>query len=159
MWDISILARLVLALILGGLIGLERETGGKPAGMRTHALVCLGSALFMIISISSPDFFPGTRTVDPGRIAAGVVTGVGFLGAGTILRAGGSVRGLTTAASIWAVAAIGLAVGVRYYMTAAVATALALVILHLPDAVMRWVRSAGGRRRRRESERDNVEDR
>jgi len=144
-WDTSILCRLLLAALLGGLIGFERETGGKPAGMRTHALVCLGSALFMIISVSSPEFASGTRTVDPGRIAAGVVTGVGFLGAGTILRAGGSVRGLTTAASVWTVAAIGLAVGVGYYMTAAVATALSLVILHLPERFIRRVRSAGGR--------------
>lgn len=140
MWDISIVVRLALAAVLGGVIGIERETGGKPAGIRTHALVCLGSALFMLISIKSPEFFPGTKTVDPGRIAAGVVTGVGFLGAGTIIRAGGSVKGLTTAASIWTVAAIGLGVGVGYYATAVVATALALAVLHLPDAVTKWVR-------------------
>ena len=140
MWDISVLARLALAVVLGGLIGLERETEGKPAGMRTHALVCLGSALFMLISIRSPEFFPGAKTVDPGRIAAGVVTGIGFLGAGTILRASGSVKGLTTAASIWAVAAIGLAVGVGYYITAVVATALALGVLHLPEGIARLLR-------------------
>jgi putative Mg2+ transporter-C (MgtC) family protein len=135
MWDLTTLLRLALAVVLGGLIGFERETEGKPAGLRTHALVCLGAALFMLISIQSPEFFPGAKTVDPGRIAAGVVTGIGFLGAGTIMQAKGSVKGLTTAASIWAVAAIGLAIGVGYYITAAVATALALAVLHLPDEI------------------------
>jgi putative Mg2+ transporter-C (MgtC) family protein len=138
MWDIAVPARLALALLLSGLIGFEREAGGKPAGMRTHMLVCMGSTLFMLISMNAPGFFPGATTVDPGRIAAQVVTGVGFLGAGTIIRAGGSVRGLTTAASIWAVSAIGLAVGVGYYMAAVVATALALAVLHLPDVVLGW---------------------
>jgi putative Mg2+ transporter-C (MgtC) family protein len=140
MWDSTVLLRLAMAMALGGLIGLERETEGKPAGLRTHALVCLGSALFMLISVKSPEFFPGAQTVDPGRIAAGVVTGIGFLGAGTIIRAGGDVKGLTTAASIWAVAAIGLAVGVGYYITAAAATVLALAVLHLPDELARLVR-------------------
>ncbi len=133
MWDSTVLLRLVVAVLLGGAIGFEREVGGKPAGLRTHALVCLGATLFMLVSVRSPDFFPGTGPVDPGRIAAQVVTGVGFLGAGTIIRAGGSVRGLTTAASIWAVAAIGLSVGVGYYITAVFCTGLALVVLHLPD--------------------------
>lgn len=138
MWDVAVPVRLALALLLSGLIGFEREAGGKPAGMRTHMLVCMGSTLFMLISMNAPGFFPGASTVDPGRIAAQVVTGVGFLGAGTIIRAGGSVRGLTTAASIWAVSAIGLAVGVGYYMAAVVATGLALVVLHLPDVVLSW---------------------
>lgn len=142
-WDMTILGRLVLAVALGGLIGIERETVGKPAGLRTHALVCLGAALYMLISVKSPDFFPGATTVDPGRIAAGVVTGIGFLGAGTIMRASGSVKGLTTAASIWTVAAIGLAVGVGYYLTAAVAAALALAVLHLPDQISRLFRKGG----------------
>lgn len=143
MSDISILLRLAVAVVLGGVIGLERETEGKPAGLRTHALVCLGSALFMMISIKSPDFFPGAKTVDPGRIAAGVVTGIGFLGAGTILRAGGSVKGLTTAASIWAVAAIGLAVGVGYYLMAMITTGLALAVLHLPEQIAKLLRRGG----------------
>jgi putative Mg2+ transporter-C (MgtC) family protein len=136
MWDATVFLRLVVAVLLGGAIGYEREVGGKPAGLRTHALVCLGATLFMLVSVRSPDFFPGSGPVDPGRIAAQVVTGVGFLGAGTILRAGGSVRGLTTAASIWAVAAIGLAVGVGYYITAVFSTGLALVVLHLPDMIL-----------------------
>jgi putative Mg2+ transporter-C (MgtC) family protein len=136
MWDGTVFLRLVVAILLGGAIGYEREVGGKPAGLRTHALVCLGATLFMLVSVRSPDFFPGAGPVDPGRIAAQVVTGVGFLGAGTILRAGGSVRGLTTAASIWAVAAIGLAVGVGYYITAVFSTGLALIVLHLPDMLL-----------------------
>lgn len=140
MWDAEVPARLVLALLLSGLIGFEREAGGKPAGMRTHMLVGLGSALFMLISIDAPNFFPGVKTVDPGRIAAQVVTGVGFLGAGTIIRAGGSIKGLTTAASIWSVSAIGLAVGAGYYAAAAIATALALAVLHFPDMIMGWTR-------------------
>lgn len=143
MWEASAAIRLVVSVVLGGLIGFEREAEGKPAGMRTHMLVCLGATLFMLISIESPEFFPGAKTVDPGRIAAQVVTGVGFLGAGTILRSGGTVRGLTTAASIWAVAAIGLAVGVGYYATATLATGLALAVLHLPDFIGRRLRSRG----------------
>ena len=144
MWDSSVLLRLFLAIVLGGFIGFEREAEGKPAGIRTHALVCLGATLFMLISIKSPDFFPGAGTVDPGRIAAQVVTGVGFLGAGTIMRSGGAVKGLTTAASIWTVAAIGLAVGVGYYVTAIVSTALALAVLHLPEVLSKRARLGAG---------------
>jgi len=140
MWDAEVIGRLALVLLLSGLIGFEREAGGKPAGMRTHMLVGLGSTLFMLISIDAPNFFPGVETVDPGRIAAQVVTGVGFLGAGTIIRAGGSIKGLTTAASIWSVSAIGLAVGAGYYLAAAAATVLALAVLHLPDMIMGWTR-------------------
>ncbi len=139
MWETSAFVKLVLAVVLGGLIGLERETGHKPAGLRTHMLVCLGAALFTIVSIKSPEFFPGAKTVDPGRIAAQVVTGVGFLGAGTIMRSGGAVKGLTTAASIWSVAAIGLALGAGYYATASGATILALLVLH-GEAMIRRLR-------------------
>lgn len=103
----DIFLKLLVATVLGGLIGLEREAHDRPAGLRTHTLVCLGSAIYMILSMS----FSKDGTADPGRIAAQVATGVGFLGAGTIIRHGNSVRGLTTAASIWAVAAIGLCVG------------------------------------------------
>jgi len=104
---LDMLLKLVLAVVLGGVIGYERETHGRPAGLRTHILVCLGAAIFTIVSIS----FAG-RTSDPSRIASQVVTGIGFLGAGTIIRQGNVVRGLTTAASLWTVAAIGVAVGV-----------------------------------------------
>lgn len=98
--------RLLLAVVLGGLIGLEREAHGRPAGLRTHILVCLGSALFTVISES----YTGHNS-DPSRIASQIVSGIGFLGAGTIIRQGSIVRGLTTAASLWTTAAIGMAAG------------------------------------------------
>lgn len=118
--------RLVLALILGGLVGLERESHNKSAGFRTHILVCLGSALIMLISIYG---FSGIPNRDPFRLAAQVVSGIGFLGAGTILRDGNGVRGLTTAASIWIVSGIGLAVGAGFFLGAAVTTGISFVTL------------------------------
>lgn len=98
--------RLLLGALLGGFIGLDRETHGRPAGLRTHILVALGSTLFTLVSIS----YAGAHS-DPARISAQIVTGVGFLGAGTIMRQGNTIRGLTTAASLWTAAAIGMAVG------------------------------------------------
>lgn len=114
-WDMVL--KLVVSFILGSLIGMERETHGRPAGLRTHTLVCVGSTLFTICSyvIAEPQHITGalqTPPNDPGRLAAQIVTGIGFLGAGTIIHQGSVVRGLTTAASIWAVAAIGVAVGI-----------------------------------------------
>ncbi|MEN6370621.1 MAG: MgtC/SapB family protein [Armatimonadota bacterium] len=103
---ITMVLRLLLAVVLGGLIGLEREAHGRPAGLRTHILVSLGAALFTIISQS----YTGARS-DPSRIASQIVSGIGFLGAGTIIRQGSIIRGLTTAASLWTTAAIGMAVG------------------------------------------------
>jgi putative Mg2+ transporter-C (MgtC) family protein len=118
------LIRILLAFFLGGAIGLEREKKGHIAGLRTHILVCLGSCLIMLTSIYVYEIYQGKAGVDPSRIAAGVVTGIGFLGAGTIIRsARGSegIKGLTTAASIWVSSAIGLAVGCGY-LSGAVAT-------------------------------------
>lgn len=128
-WEI--LARLMLALAFGGLIGLERESHGRPAGFRTHILVALGSTLVMIISVHGfSSFAQGARlNYDPGRLAAQVVSGIGFLGAGTIMREGTTVRGLTTAASLWVVAGIGMAVGTGAYFPAAVTTLLVMVTL------------------------------
>jgi putative Mg2+ transporter-C (MgtC) family protein len=131
-WDESLL-RLALAAALGGLIGVEREIREREAGLRTHMLVALGSALFTIVSAYGFHAFlaSGQSVVraDPTRIAAQIVTGIGFLGAGAIIRQGLSVRGLTTAATLWVVAAIGLAAGAGYYSAAVITTALVLVSL------------------------------
>src|SRR5690606_15906316 len=110
--DMQILLRLGLAAALGGLIGFEREQAQHAAGLRTHIMVCLGSCLMMLLSIYgfSQFVYEGNVRVDPARLAAAVITGIGFLGAGTILHTGKSVTGLTTAASIWVVSAIGLGV-------------------------------------------------
>jgi putative Mg2+ transporter-C (MgtC) family protein len=128
-WDIAL--RLVFAALLGSVIGLERERLSWTAGLRTHMLVSVGSALIMIVSAYA--FTEVLRdehvVLDPSRIAAQVVSGLGFLGAGAILLRGEVIRGLTTAASVWAVAAIGLAVGGGLYVAASVATAIILVIL------------------------------
>ncbi|GAQ25236.1 MgtC/SapB family protein [Tepidanaerobacter syntrophicus] len=121
--------RLVLSLVLGGIIGLERETTNKPAGFRTHILVCMGSAVIMLTSIFIFSQFQGKTNVDPTRIPAQVVSGIGFLGAGTIIREGASVKGLTTAASLWAVSAIGLAIGAGFYYGATLATFMMLLTL------------------------------
>ena len=130
-WEV--LLRLALAAALGAAIGLERELREREAGLRTHLLVSLGSALFTIVSAYGFHSFlaSGASVVraDPTRIAAQIVTGIGFLGAGAIIRQGLSVRGLTTAATLWVVAAIGLAAGAGYYSAAVVATVLVLVSL------------------------------
>jgi putative Mg2+ transporter-C (MgtC) family protein len=136
--EIELAGRIVLAFILGGVIGYERELIRRPAGFRTHMLVCAGSAAFTIASAFA---FPTQGTVrDPTRIAAQIVTGVGFLGAGTIWRAGTSVRGLTTAASIWLVAAVGVLAGSGLYLLAIFSTGLAFFVLYFLKAPRRRVR-------------------
>jgi putative Mg2+ transporter-C (MgtC) family protein len=129
-WEIAL--RLLLAVVLGGMIGFERESHNRPAGFRTHILVCAGSALIMMVSAYG---FTGQIgegfEADPGRIAAGVVTGIGFLGAGTILQHRGSVRGLTTAATIWVVSGVGLAAGIGFYLGAVLTTGFVLISLLL----------------------------
>jgi Uncharacterized membrane protein len=132
--DLSL--RLLVAAGLGLAIGSEREIHGHPAGLRTHMLVALGSALFTVLSI---DGFlgkaPGTALVDPTRIAAQIVSGIGFLGAGAILKDGVIIRGLTTAASLWATSAVGMAAGAGEYVIAAVAAAVILVSLWPINAI------------------------
>src|SRR6185436_16402326 len=123
--DIQMAGRLCLAGLLGGLVGLEREMHSQPAGLRTHMIVSLGACLLMLVSIHMAELSPSKS--DPGRIAAQVVAGVGFLGAGAIMRSGLSVRGLTTAACLWTVAAIGLSVGCGFWRAALVTTFLTLV--------------------------------
>jgi putative Mg2+ transporter-C (MgtC) family protein len=125
----QIIVRLVLAFVLGGLIGFERELHGRAAGLRTHILVSLGSALIMLTSMHMFYLYREVATIDPSRIAAGVITGIGFLGAGTIIRFKASVRGLTTAASLWAVAGIGLAIGSGFYLGAYVTSSMVLLVL------------------------------
>ncbi len=125
--DIVMIARLLLAVVLGILVGVEREIVHKPAGLRTHALVSLGACLFTIISIQHFD-------VDPARIAAGIVAGIGFIGAGSIIAEKGHVQGVTTASSLWCVAAVGLAVGVGAYVLAVVSSALVFGVLWLRKA-------------------------
>lgn len=129
MSNYEMIFKLALACILGGLIGLERESLNRPAGLRTYTLVCVGSTLAMIVSIDIYLLYHHTVQADPGRIAAQVVSGIGFLGAGTIMREGATVRGLTTAAGLWVVACIGLAVGAGLYMPAVVTTLLILFVL------------------------------
>ncbi len=127
----EMLLRLLLALVLGGLVGLEREMKGRAAGFRTQILVCVGSALMMLTGIFLKERQPGLGDLDPTRIAAQVVTGIGFIGAGTILQTRDSVRGLTTAASVWVSCGIGIAAGAGFYSGAVITTLVALVVLFL----------------------------
>lgn len=132
-YELDMFLRLLLAAALGGLIGLERESLNKSAGFRTHTLVCLGSCLIMITSIEMHTVFGSPQIGDPARLAAQVVSGIGFLGAGTIIRSGFGVKGLTTAASLWVVAGIGLAAGAGRFFTSIATTAIVfLVLVYLP---------------------------
>jgi putative Mg2+ transporter-C (MgtC) family protein len=136
---LDIAVRLVASLVVGGLIGLERSYHGRPAGFRTHSLVCLSTSLLMLVTVYETRWFssvvPGHISLDPTRIAQGIMTGIGFLGAGTIIKDGLSVRGLTTAASIWITAAIGILIGIGFYFPALIATILTLGTL----SVFRWI--------------------
>ena len=127
---LNILIRLVLAFLLGGILGFERERKGRSAGLRTHILVCAGSCLIMLVSLYMYDLFRDKTALDPARIAAGVITGIGFLGAGTIIRSAHEVKGLTTAASVWISAAIGLAVGCGFFHGAFITTGIAFITLY-----------------------------
>jgi len=125
---------MAISLVLGTLVGWERQMGRKPAGLRTHTLVCLGSTMFVLTTTHAVEAFDGP-SLDASRIVHGVVTGVGFLGAGSILRQEGYVHGLTTAASVWMVAAIGVSVGVHAYSLAVIGTVFSLIVLE----GYRWV--------------------
>jgi putative Mg2+ transporter-C (MgtC) family protein len=134
-------ARLLLAAVLGAAIGVEREVHEHPAGMRTHLLVAVGCALFTVLSIYGFEVsVPGASQGDPSRLAAQVVTGIGFLGAGAILKYGTSIRGLTTAASLWATAAIGIAAGTGQWILGLVGTGIVLVSLWPLARVARGIR-------------------
>lgn len=128
--ELEMILRLLLAVALGAIIGYQRERAGKQAGLRTHILICVGAALFTVVSIY------GFDTDDAARVAAGVVAGVGFLGAGAIIRGGeGIVAGLTTAATIWAVAAVGVAAGAGLYLVSTAATVLVFGVLFIPHSI------------------------
>jgi putative Mg2+ transporter-C (MgtC) family protein len=126
--DLSIAIKLVIAAALGGVIGIERQIRGKPAGLRTNMLICMGATLFMVISLKMGDVFGGGERT---RIAAQIITGIGFLGAGAVLHSHGFVMGLTTAATIWVVAGVGMAIGAGMYGAAIAATVLAIITLYL----------------------------
>jgi len=145
--ELELIWRLVLATLLGFLIGLERELAGRPAGVRTHALAALGAATFALISVEA---FPGS---DPARVAAGVVTGLGFLGAGMIMKDGGNqgVQGLTTAAGIWAVGAVGLAVGSGLYLLG-VSSAVLVGLLLASERLLNSAERLERRRQKRSKE-------
>lgn len=127
--------RLFLGFVIGGLIGLDREYHKQPAGLRTHILICVGATLLMLLSIYVPQTFKNFANGDPGRIAAQVVSGIGFLGAGAILKLGIDVKGLTTAASIWVVAGIGLAIGAGFYHGAIIGSMIILFSLTALDLI------------------------
>jgi len=126
---LDLLAKLTLAVVLGGAIGLEREVKAKPAGLRTNILICVGAVLLTDVSIRIGLVDGGPRVGDPARLAAQIVSGIGFLGAGTIMQGGGMVTGLTSAATIWVVAALGIAIGAGLYVEAAGAGLLVMVVL------------------------------
>lgn len=137
----EVLMRLLLAVVLSGLVGIERSVKGREAGFRTHILVCLGSTLIMLTGIYLFDQYREVAQFDPTRLGSQVVTGIGFIGAGTIIQFRDSVRGLTTAASIWASAGIGLAVGSGFYVGACGATVIVLVALMILSRVEKRVES------------------
>ncbi|MFC1645803.1 MgtC/SapB family protein [Candidatus Omnitrophota bacterium] len=126
---VSVVIRLTFSALLGGLIGMEREVHRHEAGLRTHILVCLGSTLIMLTSIYVFDIYKDIGTVDPSRMAAGVITGIGFIGAGAIIRYGMAVKGLTTAATLWITSAVGLAIGCGFYLAGFFATIVVIIVL------------------------------
>lgn len=135
----TILFRLLFSFIVGLIVGIEREQHKQPAGLRTHILICIGSTLIMLLSIYVPQTFRDFQNGDPGRIAAQVVSGIGFLGAGAIMKFGVNVKGLTTAASIWVIAALGLAIGAGMYMGAILGTAILMIALVFLDILEKWL--------------------
>lgn len=140
MSELVIVQRLLLSAVLAGCIGYERERHGRAAGLRTHILVGLGSCLIMLTGLHLKEAMQGTVDIDPTRMAAQVVSGIGFLGAGTILHDRASVRGLTTAAGLWAVAGLGLAVGSGFIFAAVAATVIMLVTLFALRRLDRQIR-------------------
>jgi putative Mg2+ transporter-C (MgtC) family protein len=139
---LDLLLKLGLAVVLGGVIGLEREIAGKPAGLRTNILICLGAALLTDVSLNLVRGPTGAIVGDPSRLAAQIITGIGFLGAGTIMQAGGTITGLTSAATIWVVCAIGITVGAGLFLEAVGAGLLVALVLSGLGTVEHRVRRA-----------------
>ena len=133
--EFDMILRLCLGFLAGAIIGFERSSQRQVAGLRTHILIATGATLLMLLSIYLPEHYNPARTSDPGRIAAQVVSGIGFLGAGAIIRLGNNIRGLTTAASLWFVAAVGLAIGSGMFLIAGTAEAIGLVTLIILNKV------------------------
>jgi putative Mg2+ transporter-C (MgtC) family protein len=145
--EVQIILRILLGALLGAVIGFERERDNQPAGLRTHMILVVGATLAMVLSINLGYLYarPGTPA-DPARLAAQVISGIGFLGAGAILRYGYNVKGLTTATSLWTMAIVGLAVGAGYYLIGVVTTAIMLIVLGLLNIIEnRWVRTSVAR--------------
>ncbi len=140
--DYTTVGRLVLSVILGGIIGFERQHRGKTAGLRTHILVCLGSCLVSVLSVNLYSAVQGLTNADPARLAAQVVSGIGFLGAGAIMKEGPTIRGLTTAASLWVVASVGIAAGVGALVGAVATTALVVIALEVLPRIDRLYTSS-----------------
>lgn len=141
MEDLSISLKIVVSFILGSLLGIEREVRHKPAGIRTHALVCMGAALFTLLSIYGFSGFSNLymyRNMDPARVAAQIVVGVGFIGGGIIFKESESIKGITTAASIWVTAGLGMGIAVGMYVPVAVTAVLALLALKYSHILKRW---------------------
>jgi len=145
--EVQIILRVLLGAVLGAVIGFERERDNQPAGLRTHMILVVGATLAMVLSVNLGYLFarPGTPA-DPARLAAQVISGIGFLGAGAILRYGFNVKGLTTATSLWTMAIVGMAVGAGYYLIGVFTTALMLVVLGLLNIIEnRFVRTSVSR--------------
>jgi putative Mg2+ transporter-C (MgtC) family protein len=140
--DVTMVTRLVISVILGGIIGFERQHRGKTAGLRTHILVCLGSCLVAILSLNLYAGVEGKTNADPARLAAQVVSGIGFLGAGAIMKEGPTIKGLTTAASLWVVASVGLATGAGALVGAVATTVLVVLALEVLPRIDRLYTSA-----------------
>ena len=141
--QVDVLVRLAVAAGLGMIIGIERELREQAAGLRTHMLVAIGSCLFTLVSAYGFEVFSGDTPTDPSRVAAQIVTGIGFLGAGAILREGQSVRGLTTAASLWVVAGVGMATGLGMFFASGVAVVITVISLWLLQPFRRRLRHRG----------------
>jgi len=154
------IARILGSILVGGLIGLERSFHGRPAGFRTHALVCISSALLMLVTVYQNEWMthvvPDAIRTDPTRMAQGIMTGIGFLGAGVIFKEGLSVRGLTTAASIWITASIGILVGIGFWLPAIIGTIATLLVLGVFRRIENWLPSEFYAHHHLRFRRDNV---